>query len=84
MNSKELAEYILENSHDDKDSKVVAKAYLDLLAKQEGLVMVPRGCCMSCKYWRYTMYGEGECRIFYRWTKEDFYCKRFTTKAEEE
>ena len=36
MNTKHLAEYIIENSHEDADAKIVAQAYLNLLIEMEG------------------------------------------------
>ena len=41
MNTKHLAEYIIENFHEDADAKIMAQAYLDLLKEMEGKVLVP-------------------------------------------
>ena len=34
-------------------------------------------CCMTCRWWRYTNNGKGECMSFNKkiYTDEGFYCK---------
>lgn len=36
------------------------------------------GICMSCKNWRYTNNGTGECMKLNSYTDEGFYCKSFS------
>ncbi len=39
-------------------------------------------CCMSCKSWRYTNSGRGECQTLNIYTEEDFYCKSCSSKEQ--
>ncbi len=42
MNTKHLAEYIIENSHEDADAKIAAQAYLDALEERKELIKLSR------------------------------------------
>ncbi len=39
-----------------------------------------RGCCMACIKWRETQGGQGECKVFEKYTDEGFFCKAFYQK----
>ncbi len=70
MNTKHLAEYIIENSHEDADAKIVAQAYLGLLKEMEGGWMKMPGL------WSYRT----GCLMFrWKWIRDLYdYCKRKT------